>query len=139
MPLPLTQGVHHVGLTVSKLEESASFFTTLLGWHEVRRNPDYPAIFVSDGTTMLSLWAAQASHSAFDRRQHVGLHHLALGVSHVSDLHRIHDTLVAHHIRIEFAPEHVGKGPDQHMMCEDPSGIRIEFRWSPSVAQGEEQ
>lgn len=27
----LTKGMHHIGLTVSKLEESAGFFTSLLG------------------------------------------------------------------------------------------------------------
>lgn len=57
MTTPITKGVHHIGLTVSKLEESAAFFTTLLGWREVRRNEDYPAIFVSDGHVMVTLWA----------------------------------------------------------------------------------
>lgn len=49
MNKPITKGVHHIGLTVSKLEESALFFTSLLGWKEVKREIDYPAIFVSDG------------------------------------------------------------------------------------------
>ncbi|UYA59168.1 hypothetical protein NAL19_939 [Pectobacterium sp. F1-1] len=55
MNSPLTHGVHHIGLTVSALEESARFFTTLLGWKEVKRKEDYPAIFGSDGTVMLTL------------------------------------------------------------------------------------
>jgi catechol 2,3-dioxygenase-like lactoylglutathione lyase family enzyme len=37
---PTTRGVHHIGLTVSKLGESAAFFTTVLGWKEVRRKQD---------------------------------------------------------------------------------------------------
>jgi len=32
--MSLTTGVHHIGLAVSKLEESAGFFTKLLGWEE---------------------------------------------------------------------------------------------------------
>ena len=42
----LTQGVHHVGLTVSELDASCEFFTGLLGWQRVGGNPDYPAVFV---------------------------------------------------------------------------------------------
>jgi len=30
--IPLTKGTHHIGLTVSKLEESAKFFIEILGW-----------------------------------------------------------------------------------------------------------
>ena len=59
MNTPLTKGSHHIGLTVSNLEESAGFFTTLLGWKEVRRDEEYPAIFVSDGSIMLTLWATK--------------------------------------------------------------------------------
>jgi len=55
MSIPITKGAHHIGLTVSKLEESANFFTSLLGWKEVRRNEEYPAIYVSDGNLMITL------------------------------------------------------------------------------------
>ncbi len=55
MSTPITKGIHHIGLTVSKLEESANFFTSLLGWKEVRRNEEYPAIYVSDGNIMVTL------------------------------------------------------------------------------------
>jgi hypothetical protein len=30
----ITQGTHHIGLTVSRLEDSAALFTRLLGWQE---------------------------------------------------------------------------------------------------------
>lgn len=46
--MSVANGLHHIGLTVSKLEESAEFFTKLLGWEEVKRRDDYPAIFVKD-------------------------------------------------------------------------------------------
>jgi catechol 2,3-dioxygenase-like lactoylglutathione lyase family enzyme len=54
--IPVTKGAHHIGFTVSKLEESARFFTNILGWKEVGRKPDYPAIFVSDGKILITLW-----------------------------------------------------------------------------------
>jgi len=52
--MSVTHGVQHIGLAVSHLEESAAFFTELLGWQEVKRREDYPAIFVKDGALTLT-------------------------------------------------------------------------------------
>lgn len=125
---PITRGVHHVGLAVSELEESAAFFTTVLGWKEVRRN-DYPAIFVSDGKVLVTLWKLEEPARSFDRRRNVGLHHLALLVESEAALGDVHDLLQKANVEIEFAPEPIGNGPAKHLMCFDPSGIRIEFIW----------
>jgi len=129
---PMTNGGHHVGLTVSRLEASADFFVNLLGWAEVRRDPVYPAIFVSDGVLMLTLWEAKsAAPTGFDRKQNIGLHHLALSVDDFEMLDAIHDNLARHGVEIEFAPELLRAGPARHMMCYEPSGIRIEFICMP--------
>lgn len=131
MSLPLTQGVHHMGLTTACLEESAHFFTSLLGWQEVRRIDDYPAIFVSDGSIMLTLWATQTdAPTHFDRKHNVGLHHLAISVNSKTALFEIYDKLSVRDVNIEFAPSLIREGPAMHMMCYEPSGIRIEFYWS---------
>jgi catechol 2,3-dioxygenase-like lactoylglutathione lyase family enzyme len=130
MNKPITKGTHHIGLTVSNLEESADFFTSLLGWQEVRRNAEYPAIYVSDGSIMVSLWAIKEEPSVqFDKNKNVGLHHVAFHVEHEDDLNEIHTRLKNNGIEIEFAPEQVGQGPAKHMMCFEPSGIRVEFIW----------
>ena len=130
--MPVTRGANHVGLTVLKLEKSAAFFIDVLGWSEVRRNPDYPAIFVTDGILMISLWEAKSdSPKTFDRKENVGLHHLALSVETIIDLDLIHITLKEHNIEIEFPPELLRDGPAKHMMCYEPSGIRIEFICKP--------
>ena len=130
MNTSFTLGVHHIGLTVSKLEESAAFFTTLLGWNEVKRNREYPAIYVSDGATMLSLWQNKIDlSSAFDKLGNIGLHHVAFAVASEKALHQVHGTLQQHGTPIEFPPELLGQGPARHMMCLEPSGIRVEFIW----------
>ena len=127
---PITQGAHHIGLTVSKLEQTATFFTSLLGWREVRRNEDYPAIFVSDGNVMVTLWQTREEPCvAFDKNRNVGMHHVAFRVASESDLESLHDKLAANSIQIEFGPEQLGQGPARHMMCYEPSGIRVEFIW----------
>ncbi len=129
-PEPVTRGIHHLGLNVGRLEASAAFFTDVLGWRELRRDPDYPAIFVSDGVVTVTLWGAGEGARSFDFRRNVGLHHVAFGVTSREALEavyaRIRDAADA---CIEFAPQQLRDGPAMHMMCFDPSGIRIEFIW----------
>lgn len=130
MNKPITKGAHHIGLTVSKLEESANFFIFLLGWKEVKRNEEYPAIYVSDGSIMLTLWAIKEEPPIqFNRRKNIGLHHVAFNVENEDDLNMLHKRLADNGIKIEFAPERLGQGPARHMMCYEPSGIRVEFIW----------
>lgn len=129
--MSLTTGVHHIGLAVSKLEESAEFFTKLLGWEEVKRREDYPAIFVKDESIMITLWKTQTEEPVnFDRKLNVGLHHLALRVNSKEKLFQLHDLLQANGIEIEFGPTLLRGGPSMHMMCYEPSGVRIEFHYS---------
>jgi len=125
----LTRGIHHAGLTVPDLDEARDFFTAVLGFEQVGERPDYPAVFVSDGTVMITLWQVRdaSTAAAFDHKQVIGLHHLALQVSA--------DTLDALYVQlcergdvvIEFAPESLGQGPTRHMMFTMPGGIRLEL------------
>lgn len=126
--MSVTTGVHHIGLAVSNLEESAGFFIKLLGWEEVKRREDYPAIFVKDDALMITLWKTQTEEPVkFDRKMNVGLHHLALRVKTKEALFQLLDVLEANQIEIEFEPTLIREGPSMHMMCYEPSGVRIEF------------
>ena len=129
MNTPLTKGCHHIGLTVSKLEESANFFTNILGWKEVRRDNAYPAIFVTDGIIMVTLWETQTLPSPFNKNQNVGLHHVAFTVDNEQQLTQIYNKLHDNKVRIEFEPELLRDGPAKHMICYEPSGVRVEFIW----------
>ncbi|MDN5842998.1 MAG: VOC family protein [Alcaligenaceae bacterium] len=130
MTTPITHGIHHVGLTVSKLDESVEFFVSVLGWKEVRRDNDYPVVFVSDGSILLTLWAAQQEPPVpFNRKSGIGLHHLAFQVETAAALNDIHERLKQNGTPIEFPPQLVGPGPAQHTICYEPSGIRVEFFW----------
>ena len=125
---PMTIGAHHIGLTVSELEKSARFFIDVLAWNEVKRIPDYPAIFVSDGVLMVTLWGIKPETSqAFNKDVNVGLHHLALRVQSFDDIENIHTRVAEYGLRIEFSPELLGEGPAKHMMFYEPGGIRIEI------------
>lgn len=129
--MSLTNGVHHIGLAVSHLEESAAFFTQLLGWKEVKRREDYPAIFVKDDALMITLWKTQTEEPVnFDRKLNVGLHLLALRVNSKEALYQLYEVLKANNVEIEFAPTLIREGPSMHMMCYEPSGVRVEFHYS---------
>lgn len=126
---PKTVGVHHVGLTVPRLGDARDFFVEGLGFEQVGEVPDYPAVFLSDGTAMITLWQTEDPASAipFDRRRVIGLHHLALRVADPAALEVLHGELaIRDDVEIEFAPESLGASPVQHMMCRIPGNIRLE-------------
>ena len=137
-----TLGLNHIGLAVSDLEASANFFIQTLGWKRVGGDPDYPAIFVANDDMMVTLWRVTDPEAAvkFDRKNNVGLHHMAITVRDLTTLHELHRRFVEHpRVTIEFAPEFLGNGPTTHMMIRDPSGLRLEFIVPRSRMSEEEQ
>jgi catechol 2,3-dioxygenase-like lactoylglutathione lyase family enzyme len=125
----ITHGAHHIGLTVPNLQQTREFFLNTLGYDQVGEVPDYPAVFVSDGSIMITLWQAQDPTNAvpFDRKNVIGLHHLALRVDS-GDLDTLHERLQAtSDVEIEFAPEPLGDMPVRLMLCNRPGGFRVEF------------
>jgi len=79
---------------------------------------------------MVTLWATKEALSIpFDKNRNVGLHHVAFHVNDEADLHTVHQRLTANGAKIEFGPELLGQGPAKHLMCYEPSGIRVEFVW----------
>jgi catechol 2,3-dioxygenase-like lactoylglutathione lyase family enzyme len=126
----ITRGAHHIGLTVPDIAKTGKFFTDTLGFTQVGEIPDYPAVFLSDGVTMITLWGAAdpATAVSFDRKNVIGLHHLALTVENVDALESLHGILQStDDVEIEFAPEPLLGGPTQHLICAIPGGIRVEF------------
>jgi catechol 2,3-dioxygenase-like lactoylglutathione lyase family enzyme len=129
-PATSIRGVHHVGLTVPDLAAARRFFVDVLGYQARGEKPEYPAAFVSDGTTLVTLWQVKdpARSVAFDRTQNVGLHHLALAVDGHAALDALHARVAqGSDAEIEFAPEPLGGGPSRHMMLRIGGGLRIEL------------
>ena len=98
--------------------------------------PDYPAVFVSDGHDVVTLWQVQSPGKAipFDRRANVGLHHLALAVVDQSGLDTLYKRVSSWpDVVVEFGPEPSGAGPKIHFIVREPSGVRIEFAFDPRL------
>ncbi|MEL7504953.1 MAG: VOC family protein [Cyanobacteria bacterium J06554_6] len=128
--MAITQGAHHLGLTVPNIDETRDFFVNVLEFKQVGTVPKYPAYFLSDGTTLLTLWQATDPESAtpFDRKTNIGLHHFAFKVGGVETLNAMYEKLKnTEGVEIEFAPELLGGGPTQHMMFYIPGGVRMEL------------
>lgn len=128
--MAITQGAHHIGLTVPNIDTTRDFFVNVLEFKQVGEVPDYPAYFLSDGTLLLTLWQATdpATATPFDRKTNIGLHHFALRVDGLATLNAMHATLAkTEGVTIEFAPQPIGSGPTQHMMFYIPGGIRMEL------------
>jgi catechol 2,3-dioxygenase-like lactoylglutathione lyase family enzyme len=127
----LTLGVHHVGLSVPDLEAARSFFVEALGYKVVGGYPDYPAAFVSDGTTMLTLWRIKEPENAvsFDRHSNIGLHHLALKVADRAALDTAFSRATAHPgVTVEYAPGPMQPGSTMyHCIIAIPGGVRLEI------------
>lgn len=131
MTKSLTTGVHHVGLALPDIEAARSFFCDALGYEAVGSVPDYPAHFVSDGSTLLTLWQVSdpATAKAFDRKKNIGLHHLAIGVADEAALATVFERVGAWPgVEIEFEPCSIREGSTvRHFMCAIPGGARVEF------------
>jgi len=126
----ITQGLHHLGLTVPDLAQSSNFFVKQLGFDIVGEKPDYPARFLSDGTVMLTLWQARQPETAnaFNRHNNIGLHHFALRIADADTLKKLYERLrELPGVSVEFAPEPLAGTPARHMMCRIPGGLRVEF------------
>lgn len=127
----LTLGVHHIGLTVPDLDQARDFFCGVLGFDEVGGAPDYPAIFVSDGAVLLTLWRAAdpLTARAFDRRVNIGLHHLSLSVADDAALEVAWQKVSAHpEVVVDHAPGPIRPGAAaRHFLVFIPGGIRLEF------------
>ncbi len=128
-----TKGAAHLGLSVKNLDETIAFFTDLLGWEEVGRDDTYPRSAVTDGTLYLTLWQVDQSKpvTEFDRRQNIGLHHLAIAVLSEDILNDLAVKIANHSgCKVEFMPEFLRTGPNKHMMFYEPGGIRLELYWA---------
>ena len=127
-------GINHFGLTVSDLDASESFFTEVLGFELLGRDTTYPSVAIANEEILVTLWRAEDPDTAvpFNRRQNIGLHHLAFNIGSFAELDALHTVLVTSPgVVIEFAPEPLSGGPARHMMIREPSGNRLEFIHNP--------
>ena len=132
------RGIHHFGLTVRDVDESARWYETVLGFHRVGAFDD-PAgarrkVFLQHGTlsTRLGLTQHRAGDSGPFDETRVGLDHLSFAVDTHDDLQAWAEHLdglaVAHSA---IAPANSIPGA-QVLVFRDPDNIQLEFFFDPN-------
>jgi lactoylglutathione lyase len=129
----LTIGISHVGLSVRDLDASLKLFEAL-GYKKVGGVESYPSLFLSDGSSLLTIWKTDDSAAPFDRRKNVGLHHLALKVPSMEALNKAFDAVSkVDGVRVDgegaFGPQALDGMPLTHAIVFEPSGNRIELTY----------
>ncbi|MED4586779.1 VOC family protein [Brevibacillus choshinensis] len=123
--MALTNGVHHVGLSVTNLEASKEFFTEVLEFQLLQHEAGHHA-YVTDGVTMITLWQTAELEASV---KVAGMHHLALSVKSLEVLRQIEERMKQRKINLQFGGIGV-KGQEGGfiaLFCYEPSGIRIEL------------
>ncbi len=101
-----------------------------MGWKKEGEDTSYPAVFVSDGAMLLTLWQISDAKTTvkFSRKNNVGLHHLAFSAVSFEALEEIHQRVKdVKGVVVGFAPELAYGGPVKHMMIREPRCKRLEF------------
>lgn len=127
--MSITNGIHHLGLSVSNLDGAVEFFTQALGFTLTGRNHDYPAAFVKDQQIVLTLWATEPESVQFDRKKNEGLHHFALNIANHQELESLYARL------LDWPDASIEKpitamSPNsntRHFFVRIPGGPRVEF------------
>lgn len=133
---PVLEKIDHLGLSVLNLEASENFFVKYGGFKVVKRDAKYPSAFLKNDSIAITLWQVKDPDNAirFNRKNNVGLHHVAFSVSSFKALDELYGELKNDKaVKIDFSPELLNKGPAKHMMVFEPSGNRIEFIYRPKV------
>ena len=127
-------GIAHVALTIRRMEVSAPFYESLLGFLEfvcVHRS-ERMTYFIG-GRTAIALQSAQTGEARppFSQSQ-VGLHHLCFRAYAREDVDRFHEHLLAIDAKVVHAPEDGTWAPGYYsVLFEDPDGIRLEMNYVP--------
>jgi catechol 2,3-dioxygenase-like lactoylglutathione lyase family enzyme len=119
----------HVGLNVTDLDRSTTFYQRVLGLDVVRESQEDGrrfAFLAKDGTLVLTLWQQASDRFAAGR---AGLHHLSFKVERIDQVRAAEQTL--RELGAIFAYEGIAphaEGADSGgIFFEDPDGIRLEI------------
>ena len=91
----------------------------------------YPAKVISDGVSIITLWQTPSkTPEPFDRKENVGLHHIALKVDTKEKLFDLYERVKQiDAVEIEFEPKEVKRFGWWYFRCYEPGEIRVEFTW----------
>jgi len=119
----------HVGINVTDLDRSQTFYQTLLGLQEMggSRDDGRRFAFLGDGANIvLTLW--EQAEGRFDRAS-AGLHHLSFRVDSLDAVRRAEATVRSLGARVHYdgVVAHREGADSGGIFFEDPDGTRLEI------------
>ncbi len=121
--------MRHVALTVSRLEDCMTFYTTLLGmtveWH-----PDADNVYLTSGNDNLALHRSSKDDIGPTQR----LDHIGFVIDDIDDVDVWHAYLAAHGVTISKTPKTHRDGA-RSFYCEDPDGTNIQMIFHPPISK----
>ena len=127
-------GIAHVQLTVSSMQESVPFYEKLLHSLEMITLINTPEIFYCIGGRTgiaISPAAPEFLKDPFSQRR-TGLHHLCFRARSREDVDAIYRTALALSAKIVRPPQEHDRAPGYYStLFEDPDGIRIKANFVP--------
>ena len=121
------QGLGHVLLRVLDVEQSRTFYSTVLGLEVVEEDPEHGGVFMAlEGHAhTLDLFPVPDPQAAQRPTPHrVGVHHVAFRVNSDEALRDAYFTLQEHGVKIARAVDHVSQ---KSIYFHDPDGNLIEI------------
>lgn len=126
-----TKGIHHIVLTVTDLERSKEFYTTLLGFNFVA-DLGPSRVLLSDGNVALAIGLPPDASQAIDNdkfsENRAGLDHVSFSVESRTDLETavklFDENQVPHGDIIDLTPHGL---PVLVLTFRDPDNIQLEF------------
>jgi len=125
----------HVGLNVTNLERSLSFYTDIMELETIRESYETGKKFAflgHDGLVTLTLW--EQSQSEFSKSRS-GLHHLAFEADSIEVVRNMEQKLAKLGVEMIYQGivAHEEGSPSGGLFFLDPDGIRLEI-YAPSAA-----
>jgi len=117
--------IGHVVLNVRDLESSLEFYSEILGFEVVVKQPDGSGAFLTCGQVHHDLALFQAKDDALPvKRGQLGLNHFAVQIGGPEDLKETYRLLQEKGVPIDYTVDH---GMTASVYFFDPDGNKIEF------------
>ena len=129
-PAP-TAGMRHIALFVESFEETAIFYTKLMGM-VIEWQPDTDNVYLTSGNDNLALhrYSGDERDVAAQRLDHIGF-----VIDHIEQVDEWHVFLKEHGVRIKNDPKTHRDGA-RSFYCLDPDGTVVQIIYHPPISRG---
>jgi catechol 2,3-dioxygenase-like lactoylglutathione lyase family enzyme len=126
-----TQGMHHLAIYISRMDECLRFYTELLGMH-IEWQPDADNIYLSSGSDNLALHRANED-IAHD--SHQVLDHIGFICRRSEDVNDWYDYLLEAGVEMASQVKDHRDGA-RSFYCKDPDGNAVQMIYHPPLSRG---